>query len=340
MRRRRIIVERAGDAWGLREPVAETFSTGCTLLDCVLGGGWAYDRVANVIGDRSTGKTLLAIEACANFALANPTGEIVYVEAEAAFDEGYAAALGLPPGRVTFPNNSKSAEEHIQTIEDLFEDLERRCAGKSKKRLLYIVDSLDALSDRDEVEREIDKASYGQSKPKKLSELFRRLIAKFKKRNLTLMIISQVRDAIGVAFGDKLKRSGGRALDFYATHSLWLAHLGQIKVVKKKVERVVGVRVRALCKKNKVGPPFRECEFPLLFSFGVEDVVAGLDWLVEVGRNQLIGMSKEAAEKAAAGVAKLSNSEYRALRDKVQKAVRIGWAEVEKEFQPTRSKYQ
>ena len=210
----------SSDIYDIEEPKTATFSTGCTLLNCVLGGGWAYSRVANIIGDKSTGKTLLAIEACANFALENPTGKIVYVEAEAAFDEDYAESLGLPLGRVEFPDG-------IDTVEDVFEDLDKRMA--EDVRTLYIIDSFDALSDRDEAKRAIDQGSYGQSKQKKTSELFRRMIQRFKRSNVTLLIISQVRDAIGVAFGDKLKRSGGRALDFYATHALWLAHLGQIK---------------------------------------------------------------------------------------------------------------
>src|SRR4051812_34296892 len=72
------------------------FSSGCALLDCVLGGGWALRRMINVIGDKSTGKTLLAIEACANFVRAFVRGRVTYIEAESAFDRSYAATLGFP----------------------------------------------------------------------------------------------------------------------------------------------------------------------------------------------------------------------------------------------------
>lgn len=329
----------SGDPYGFREPVTETFSSGCTLLDCVLGGGWAYNRVANIIGDKSTGKTLLAIEACANFARENPKGKIVYVESEAAFDEDYAQALGLPRGRVEFPNNAENAEEHIQTIEDLFEDLDRRCAKKSKQRTLYIVDSMDALSDRDEVKRDIDASSYGQSKPKKLSELFRRMIVKFRQANTTLIVISQVRDNIGVAFGDKFKRSGGRALDFYASHSLWLAHMGQIKLTRHGVQRTVGVEVKAACKKNKIGPAFRECKFPLLFGYGVEDVQAGIEWLLEVKRIKEINMTAEGAKKFITKLDRLPQSDYSKYRKIVADAVRKAWKAIEGEFSVGRRKY-
>lgn len=318
------------DLYGVREPTTDTFSSGCTLLDQVLGGGWAYSRVANIIGDKSTGKTLLAIEACANFVVANPDGKVVYVEAEAAFDEDYAESLGLPLGRVEFP-------EEIDTVEDLFEDLDERM--NEDVRTLYIVDSMDALGDRAEQNRKIDDGSYGMNKQKRIGELFRRMIRKFKRSNVTLIIISQVREAIGVAFGDKLKRSGGRALDFYATHALWLAHLGQIKRTHNKVQRAVGVRVKAKCKKNKIGPPFRECEFPLLFNYGVEDVQAGLEWLASVDRTDAIGMTKDNAKRLAAKLHKLDDAAYAEEQRNVREAVVEVWDKIESSFKPARRKY-
>ena len=84
------------------DPKVETFSSGCAILDMALGGGWAERRMINIVGDKSTGKTLLAIEACTQFLLKYPHGDIVYCEVEAAFDKGYAAALGMPVDRVRF----------------------------------------------------------------------------------------------------------------------------------------------------------------------------------------------------------------------------------------------
>src|SRR5258708_4237909 len=94
------------------------FSTGCTLLDCTIGGGWVLGRIGNVIGDRSTGKTLLAIEACANFVRTYPKGRMRYREAEAAFDRSYAEALGMPIDRVEFGD-----EDKFRTVSDFFKDL-------------------------------------------------------------------------------------------------------------------------------------------------------------------------------------------------------------------------
>jgi recombination protein RecA len=136
-----------------KNPDIQFIPSGCTVLDLALGGGgWARRRISNIVGDRSTGKTLIAIEMAANFALSEPKGNIRYREAESAFDDKYAAALGFPVERV-------DRGEPIDTIDDLFEDMSKVIEG-AKGPELYIVDSLDALSDRDEMERAIDKGSY------------------------------------------------------------------------------------------------------------------------------------------------------------------------------------
>lgn len=322
-------VEKA-DLYGLREPTVGTLSTGCTLLDCVLGGGWGLSRVSNIVGDRSSGKTLLAIEACANFARQFPDGKIVYAESEAAFDKSYAENLGLPVDRVEFPDS-------IDTIEDFFTDLNGRL--DTDKPTLYILDSLDALSSRAELEREIDDKSFGGEKPKKLGELFRRLVRKLKKSNVTLLVISQLRDKIGVAFGESQTRTGGRALDFYASHIVWLAHIQKLHKTKKGVKRTTGVLIKANCKKNKIASPFRECEFPIVFEYGVEDVVAGLTWLIEVKRTDALGIEESDAEKILAGLEKLTPDAYADQRQQVTKAVKDVWAEIEQSFRPKRKKY-
>src|SRR5487761_2481019 len=138
-------------------------STGCALLDEVLGGGYVLGRVVNLVGDKSTGKTLLAIEASANFLKRYPKGIVRYAEAEAAFDNDYAAALGLPVERVEFADT-------IFTVEDFFEALEKMLDALKDNPCLYILDSLDALSDRAELERDIDAGTYGGNKPKQIGQ--------------------------------------------------------------------------------------------------------------------------------------------------------------------------
>jgi recombination protein RecA len=270
-------VSEGGNYFASQPKGVEFFSSGCTVLDLALGGGWAEGRYANIVGDKSSGKTLLCIEACANFAIKHPKGKIYYRESEAAFDNQYAEALGMPIDRVEF------SEEPLDTVEDLFEDLSAILKGAGKNPILYICDSLDALSDRAEMERAIDKGSYGGSKPKKIGELFRRLVRLAKTKNLTLIIVSQVRDKIGVMFGDKQTRTGGRALDFYASQILWLSQLKKLVKTKGKVKRTTGVLVKGQLKKNKVSLPFREAEFPIKFGYGIDDQAAMTDWLESIG---------------------------------------------------------
>ncbi len=313
------------------------FSTGCTLLDCALGGGWGNRHVINIVGDRSTGKSLLAIEGAANFVRKFPDGKIEYADGEAVFDKAYAENQGLPIDSVNFVEDAHG-NCTIATVEDLVEDLEGRVLKEKRDHpTLYIVDSMDSISDRAELARAIDKETFGANKPKVLSQMFRRNIGKMKERNVTLMIISQVRDNIGVTFGEKHTRSGGKALDFYSAQVLWLAQTGQIKKTKKGIERPIGVNIRAKVKKNKCGLPFRQADFPIYFSYGIEDVIAGVKFLEAAKQLDSIGIAS--AEKYIDGLAKLSDEDYAQERKNVSDAVRQAWQDIEEAFKPKRRKY-
>src|SRR5216684_6492252 len=265
----------------------EFIPSGCTMLDCILGGGWALGRTSNIVGNYSTGKTLLAIEATANFKRKFPKGEIFYREPEEAFDELYAEALGAPIDEINF-----GKDLDFDTVEDFFEDLEKQCDFLIKKKVpgLYILDSLDSLSDREELKRDIDKGTYGANKAKIMSQAFRRSNRKIKYANMHLMIISQVRDNIGVTFGSRDTRSGGRALDFYGSQVVKLSRIKTLTKQKKGVERPVGIRIRAKCTKNKVALPQREVEFEISFGYGTDELAASIEWLLEVNRLDILGI--------------------------------------------------
>lgn len=323
--------------------------SGCTLLDCVLGGGWALGRMSNIIGDKSTGKTLLAIEATANFARQFPKGRIWYREAESAFDQSYAKSLGMPISRVEFRDKS----EPFDTVEDMFEDLERiigHFKGEGKKSEwvrgelkpgtpgLYIVDSLDALSDREEMKRDMSEGSYSLGKQKKLGQIFRRQVRGIERSEVCVLIVSQIRDKIGVTFGEKKMRAGGKALDFYASHCLWLSHIQTLKTTVDGESMASGVRIKAKAKKNKISMPFRECEFDIRFGYGIDDVAASLDWLVELKR----------ADKVLDGVKpgaflKLVEAEdqegYEQKTSWLSGQVESVWYERESKLLPKRQKY-
>lgn len=313
-------------------------STGCINFDCAIGGGWPLGRMSNLVGDKSTGKTLCAIEAAANFTRKWPEGLIFYREAEAAFDEDYAETLGLPTGRVDFgPDGLGTAWE---TIEDIYEDLQKACDEciKQGQPGLYIIDSLDALSSRAELTRKIDEGSYGMEKQKQLGQLFRRLVRKIKEANVHLMIISQIREKIGVMFGEKYRRSGGKALDFYATQVVYLSHMKTLKRTVGGVERPIGIRVKAKCTKNKVALPMRECEFSIQFGYGIDELPAAIEWLEQVKKAKDL-LDGEDAKKFIARVEALDRKAFNAEMRKVRKYFRKTWDEIESRFIPARRKY-
>jgi len=321
----------------------EFFSSGCQLLDLVLGGGWCLGRMENIIGDKSTGKTLLAEEGSVNFHNTWPEGVIRYVEAESAFDKGYAAALGMPVESIEFPQLVTPKGENDRTVEWVFDDITATLERLKGRPCLYIVDSLDALSDREELKRDMAAGTYGTQKAKRLGEMFRRLVGDIEKSRMCLVIISQIRDKIGVTFGETKMRAGGHAMDFYATHCLWLAHIGTIKRTVSGIERIVGVDVRAKCKKNKVGLPFRECDFQILFGWGVDEETAAIEWLLSAKRDEPLrelGVSKSGY---VALLRSLRDSgkrvELRELNTQLRELVGRTWREIEMTFLPTIRKY-
>jgi recombination protein RecA len=294
--------------------------SGCTVLDQALGGGWAEGRISNVIGDRSTGKTLVAMEAMTNFGLAHPTGSLHYRESEHAFDEHYARALGMPFERVSLA--------HLDTVEAFYDDLSK-VVDKAKKPAFYVLDSLDALGDVHEQERGFRAATYGTDKAAALSELFRRRVGDMANADVTLMIVSQIRSRIG-GYGKEWVRAGGRALDFYASQIVFLRQTGMVTREVKGVKRVTGITVRARLEKNKIGLPFREAEFELIFGYGMDDWKACVAYLDHT--KALNGDKPQALLKA------LRDGDPE-LRARTRERVAARWAEIETSFLPTSRKY-
>lgn len=317
----------------------EFFSSGCAVMDAALGGGWVLGRVSNVVGDKSAGKTLLAIEAAANFVRRFPDGWVRYAESENAFDQAYAEEMGMPEGVVEYNEEGKP----IETVEQVNNDI-KRCLEKYKgKRGLYILDSLDAISDDDEMKADFDAGSYGAKKPKLIGKMFRMLISQLEEQRVHLMVISQIRDKIGVTFGETKTRSGGRALDFYATHIVWIASLGKIEQTKQGIKRPIGVDVKAKVKKNKVGLPFREAEYPILYGYGIDDLTANTEWLLSVGREKMLtdelGLSKSGYKVRIANVRNKGGAEASELRESLRAMVFREWEKVETGFLPKTRKY-
>lgn len=281
--------------------------SGCTLLDCILGGGWPIGQISNIVGDKSSGKTLISIEACANMRIKYPKAAIHYdVGGGETFDLAFARHLGLPEDGVSL-YESGTVEEWYNTLSS---ELDK---SKGKQPMIYVMDSLDALSDEAERKRKIDEGTYG-TKAKQVGEILRRLDKKLSQKRCLLLIVSQIRDNIGVTFGKKYKRSGGKALDFWAAQCLWLAEVSKITKTRKKIKRAIGINVKAKCEKNKVGLPFRDCEFPLIFNYGMDDEAACKAFL------DTIGVKYD-------------------RHSPVQNMVRMHWLQIEQGFLPKKRKY-
>lgn len=329
------------------KPNIDFIPSGSTLLDEVLGGGWAVGRIANVVGDRSAGKTLIAIEAVANFTMMYPGEPVYYLEAEAAFDEEYAAALGMPVEAVEFVEMYDDNGKADNTVEFLFEHLKElidaRASGALKySKCLYVIDSLDALSDRAEKERDNDQGSYGMGKQKKMSEMFRRIVGELERAGITLLVISQIREKIGVTFGEKYTRSGGKALDFYCSQVIWLADIGKLKRTVRKQERVTGVKVRAKCKKNKVSLPFRECDYSIEFGYGIDNLTSCLEFLKSVDcldDIESVTVTKTGIANAVKKIKNMDDQAYYDAMEEISSLVRKNWREIDQSFMPTRQKY-
>jgi len=310
----------------------EFIHTGCTLLDCVLGGGWSLRRIVNLVGDTGSSKTGLSIEAAANFRRQYPDGLIYYHEAESAFDLEYAYKLGLPEDAVI--------KEDIEEISDVYTSILSVIDDAEKKELpaLYILDSLDGIKLPKKSEGELAGGYDAAQRAKAINQLITDLAGPVKRANMCLFIVSQVRDNIGVMFGEKKRRAGGEALNFYASQIVWLAITEKIKKTVDGKTRPYGIGVRAKCKKNKVGPSFRECDFKSIFYYGVDDVLSNLLWLKDIkGALEELGIKKEDIQEVAKTLRKDKNIE---LIDKIRDMTIKSWKEIDNEFMPETGKYE
>lgn len=332
MAKRVKIVSGGGSYFAAPKTNLKFIYSGCKTLDLALGGGWAEDRVINIVGDKATGKTLLCIEGCANFVLSRPKGRIRYREAESAFDKPYARTIGMPTDRVDF------GDVQLTTVEDMFEDLTAIIKGARTPELV-VVDSLDSLSSRAEMDRDIDEGSYGGEKAKKMSEMFRRLVRDMHDRHVTLIIISQIRDKIGATFGRKFQRTGGRALDFYASQVVMLAHLGQLAATTRGIKVATGVKVKAKVDKNKVGLPFRESLFNIRFGYGIDDAQACVDWLTTIKGLKQTGITPEQSKFYLRKLLDMPRDEADAKLNLLRDCVQREWYEIEESMLPSRGKY-
>lgn len=243
-----------------------TISTGSLTLDIALGiGGFPRGRVVEIYGPESSGKTTLAIHAIAE---AQKKGGIAaFIDAEHAFDKTYAEKLGVDTENllISQPDDGESA---LEITEHLI---------RSGALDVVVIDSVAALVPRSELEGEMGESKVGLQ-ARLMSQALRKLTGTISKTGSTCIFINQLREKIGVMFGNPETTTGGNALKFYSSVRLDIRRIGQIK----EGTDVVGNRVRVKVVKNKMAPPFKKAEFDIQYGQGVSKVGEIIDLGVEL----------------------------------------------------------
>lgn len=241
-------------------------STGALALDVALGiGGVPRGRIIEIYGPESSGKTTLATHIVANAQKAG--GLAAYIDAEHALDPSYAAKIGvnLTDLLVSQPD---CGEEALNIVERL---------ASSNAVDVIVVDSVAALVPKAELDGEIGDVTIGLQ-ARLMSQALRKLAATLARSNTCAIFINQIREKIGVMFGNPETTTGGRALKFYSSMRLDIRRTGAIKVDGKDV----GNRVKVKVAKNKMAPPFTSAEFDILFSEGISRTGSAIDLGVEL----------------------------------------------------------
>ncbi|MEY3548465.1 MAG: hypothetical protein RLZZ552_832 [Verrucomicrobiota bacterium] len=302
---------RMGDATKMQ---VSTVSTGSVAIDLALGvGGLPRGRIVEIFGPESSGKTTLCLSIIAE--IQRQGGNAVFVDVEHALDPRYAKVVGVDLDNLLV-SQPESGEDALNIAETLI---------RSGAVDVIVIDSVAALVSKQELDGQMGDSTVGVQ-ARMMSQAMRRLTAAISRTNCVVIFTNQIREKIGVMFGSPETTPGGRALKFFSSVRIDIRRIGQIKEPSGKV---IGNRTKVKVVKNKVAPPFTECEFDIMYTEGISRSGSVLDlgiehkilekkgaWIAYNG--QLIGQGREAAKDYLIKNPKVLEELQKTIMDKVQ----------------------
>ena len=254
--------------------VTDWISTGSTILDLAISnkpnGGLAAGRITEINGLEGSGKSLIGAHALAS--TQEKDGLAVYIDTESSVSAEFLQAIGIDTDNMLYV--------HLETVEEIFDTIETivtKIRESSKDKLVTIlVDSLAAASTKVEMDADFDKDGWATAKAIIISKAMRKITNLIARQRVCLVFTNQLRQKLGVMFGDPWTTSGGKALPFHSSTRIRLKNVGQIKDTKKNT---IGIKIRAQVIKNRLGPPLRSADFALYFDKGIDDFGSWLEVL-------------------------------------------------------------
>ena len=293
--------------------LTEWISTGSSLLDLAISnrpnGGFPVGRIVELQGMEASGKSLIVAHTLAN--TQKKGGLAVYIDTENALSEEFLRAVGVDVSNMLYVP--------LETIEDSFDAIENiieTVRKSSKDRLVTIaLDSVSAATTKVEQDADYEKDGWATTKAILMSKAMRKITNIIGKQRVLLLCTSQLREKMGVMFGDKYTTSGGKALGFHASCRIRLKGVGKLKSGSGKTEQIIGVQTEAQIIKNRMGPPFKKATFDIYFNSGIDDYNSWLTLMKDYGTIKGSGAWYTMVNEETGEEIKFQSKEWRGLLD-------------------------